>query len=76
MTTTPDLEAGPGELRFAKDYVGADYHNDGHTHIDAFCHVIYDGSLFHSRWPFEAFGTGPQDGRLILVAFFTPKTHS
>jgi kynurenine formamidase len=47
MTTTPDLEAGPGELRFAKDFVGADYHNDGHTHIDAFCHVIYDGSLYN-----------------------------
>ena len=47
MTTTPALDSGPGELRFAKDFVGADYHNDGHTHIDAFCHVIYDGSLYN-----------------------------
>jgi hypothetical protein len=37
--------------------------------------VIYEGSLFHSRWPFEAFGTGPEDGRLTLVAFFTPKAN-
>lgn len=35
--------------------------------------VIYESALFHSRWPFEAFGTGPDDGRLIAVAFFTPK---
>jgi kynurenine formamidase len=36
----------PGNQGFAKDYVGADYHSDGHTHIDAFCHVAYDGLLF------------------------------
>jgi hypothetical protein len=35
--------------------------------------VIYESALFHSRWPFEAFGTGPDDGRLIAVAFFSPK---
>ena len=32
--------------------------------------VIYESALFHSRWPFAAFGTGPDDGRLIAVAFF------
>jgi kynurenine formamidase len=45
MTTTGD--GGTEGLQFAKDYVGADYHNDGHTHIDAFCHVIYEGSLYN-----------------------------
>lgn len=35
--------------------------------------AIYEGALFHSRWPFAAFGTGPDDGRLIAVAFFTPR---
>jgi kynurenine formamidase len=48
MTTThDDGDSGPGELQFAKDYVGADYHHDGHTHIDALCHVIYEGSLYN-----------------------------
>jgi kynurenine formamidase len=48
MTTTHhDGDDGPGKLRFAKDFVGADYHHDGHTHIDAFCHVIYEGSLYN-----------------------------
>jgi len=42
----PDAGAGPGGLRFAKDYVGADYHNEGHSHIDAYCHVAFDGRLY------------------------------
>lgn len=34
--------------------------------------VIYSSELFHSRFPFEAFGSHPGNGRLIAVAFFTP----
>ena len=49
MTMLADTDIGSGSLRFAKDYVGSDYHNDGHTHIDAFCHVAYDGSLYNGR---------------------------
>ena len=33
--------------------------------------IIYRSELFHSRWPFEAFGSTPEDGRLIVVAFFS-----
>jgi kynurenine formamidase len=50
MTMLSDTDIGSGSLRFAKDYVGVDYHNDGHTHIDALCHVAYDGSLYNG-WP-------------------------
>jgi hypothetical protein len=35
--------------------------------------VIYESALFHSRWPFAAFGKGFSDGRLIACAFFTPR---
>lgn len=35
--------------------------------------VIYESALFHSRWPFAAFGTDPHTGRLTAVAFFTPE---
>jgi hypothetical protein len=35
--------------------------------------IIYDGSMFHSRFPFEGFGSTPYTGRLIAVAFFTPE---
>ena len=68
MTTTPDLEAGPGELRFAKDFVGADYHNDGHTHIDAFCHVIYDGSLYNGAPATAVTGEGAVDDSIEVLA--------
>ncbi|GAB2493147.1 hypothetical protein GCM10027084_02290 [Pseudoxanthomonas sangjuensis] len=35
--------------------------------------LIYESALFHSRWPFAAFGDNPESGRLIAVAFFTPR---
>lgn len=46
---------------------------DNFVKMEANRAVIYESELFHSRYPFEAFGTKPEDGRLILVAFFTPK---
>jgi len=41
-------EAAEG-IAFNKDYVGLDYHNDGHTHLDALCHVAFDGHLYNGR---------------------------
>lgn len=32
--------------------------------------IVYPTSLFHSRYPFEAFGSTPEDGRLIFCSFF------
>lgn len=32
--------------------------------------LIYESALFHSRYPFKAFGNSPETGRLIVVAFF------
>jgi kynurenine formamidase len=49
MTMLTDEDIGSGTLRFAKDYVGIDYHNDSHTHIDALCHVAFDGALYNGR---------------------------
>ena len=36
--------------------------------------VTYPTSLFHSRYPFEGFGSGPKDGRLIWVCFYDLET--
>jgi kynurenine formamidase len=47
MTSGAEPASGANGLRFAKDFVGADYHHDGHTHIDALCHVEYDGLLYN-----------------------------
>ena len=49
MTMLGDAAGGADPLQFIKDYVGADYHNDGHTHIDALCHVAYRGALYNDR---------------------------
>ena len=49
MTMLVDEPTAPRGLQFAKDYVGADYHNPSHSHIDAFCHVSLDGRLYNGR---------------------------
>ena len=45
MTQMHDLDIGSGKLRFAMDFLGMDFHGDCHTHIDALCHIAYDGRL-------------------------------
>ena len=42
-----DAAAALGAMGFNKDFVGVDYHSDGHTHIDALCHVAYEGHLYN-----------------------------
>ncbi|HEY1591142.1 MAG TPA: cyclase family protein [Solirubrobacteraceae bacterium] len=49
MTLLGDAAPGAAPLQFLKDYVGADYHNDGHSHIDALSHVAYRGALYNDR---------------------------
>jgi kynurenine formamidase len=46
MTMLHNVDIGSGSVRFAKDYIGVDYHNDGHSHIDALSHVAFQGRLF------------------------------
>ncbi len=48
----------PEGLAFAKDYIGVDYHNDSHTHLDALCHVSYDDSLYNGRSADSVSATG------------------
>ena len=43
--TVPSSDSGAG-VRFSKEYVGVDYHNDTHSHVDALNHVVYDGVLY------------------------------
>ena len=48
ITRLPD-PGDSGSLGFAMDYVGFDYHSDTHTHLDALCHVSFDGSLYNGH---------------------------
>ncbi len=67
MTMLTDVDIGSGSVRFAKDYVGLDYHNDGHSHIDAFCHVAYDGSFFDGKPDSSVTADGAQTGAIDVL---------
>ncbi len=67
MTLLTDVDIGSGSVRFAKDYVGVDYHNEGHSHIDALCHVAYDGFLYGGRPDAEVTSRGAAAGAIDLL---------
>ena len=67
MTMLTDEDIGSGSVRFAKDYIGVDYHNEGHSHIDAFSHVAYDG-LFYDGKPEESVtAQGAESGAIDIL---------
>jgi kynurenine formamidase len=57
----------PGDDGFAKDYIGVDYHNDGHSHIDAFSHVAFDGFLFDGSPDTSVTAQGAQAGTIDIL---------
>ena len=63
MTMLTDQDIGSGSVRFTKDYVGVDYHNEGHSHIDAFSHVAYQG-CFYDGMPERVGHAGGRRGRV------------
>jgi hypothetical protein len=67
MTMLPDVDIGSGSVRFAKDHVGLDYHNDGHSHIDALCHVAFDGVLYDGEPDTSVTAEGAQAGTIDIL---------
>ena len=47
--TTHDVDVGAGDVRFATDFLGMQFHGDCHTHVDALCHVAYKDKLYNGR---------------------------
>src|ERR1044072_8787533 len=47
MTDLGDLEAPEPSVH--KDFLAADYHGKGITHLDALCHAAYRGRLYGGR---------------------------
>ncbi|MFC9324929.1 cyclase family protein [Kitasatospora sp. NPDC057015] len=45
LTSPPEAEAERTGLHFATDHFGMDVHGDAQSHLDALCHVVYDGTL-------------------------------
>ena len=62
MTMLTDIDIGSGTVRFAKDYIGVDYHNEGHSHIDAFSHVAFDGCFYGGEPDTSVGSTGAETG--------------
>ena len=68
MTLLTDVDIGSGTVRFAKDYIGVDYHNDTHSHIDAFSHVAYEGALHGGHPDGAVTSEGATVGDIDLLA--------
>ena len=67
MTMLPEDDGSGAPLRFAKDYVGADYHNDTHSHLDAFCHVAYERTLYNGHPDTTVSSRGAEYGTIELL---------
>ena len=67
MTQNLDDENDLGPLGFAKDFIGVDYHSDGHTHIDALCHVAFRGTLYNGVAEDAVDGHGASTEAIDLV---------
>jgi kynurenine formamidase len=44
-----DIDIGSGGVRFGLDFLGMACHGDSHTHIDALCHISYNGQLYNGK---------------------------
>jgi kynurenine formamidase len=58
---------GGGSVSFAKDYVGVDFHNDGHSHVDAFSHVAYEGRIYGGQPERSVTADGAAAGSVVLL---------
>jgi kynurenine formamidase len=67
MTMLPDQDIGSGSVRFAKDYIGADYHNEGHSHVDAFSHVAFDGRFYGGQPDTSITADGAESGAIQIL---------
>jgi Putative cyclase len=47
MTELGAPDTTPQSVHFQKDCAGADYDNDGHSHIDAMCHIAYEDLMYN-----------------------------
>ena len=47
-----------GAPRFATDFLASEFHGDSFTHIDALCHVSYEGQLYNGKPASSVTGRG------------------
>jgi kynurenine formamidase len=49
LTQGHDVLVDSSKVRFALDFLGMACHGDCHTHVDALCHISYDGLTYNGR---------------------------
>src|SRR4051794_3398357 len=49
VTQAHDVPVDASKVRFALDWLGMACHGDCHTHVDALCHISYDGKTYNGR---------------------------
>ena len=57
MTQGHDIDIGSGGLRFGLDFLGMACHGDCHTHVDALCHISYNGLTYNGKPALEVLTT-------------------
>jgi len=53
-----DSDIPEGAPRFATDFLASEFHGDSFTHIDALCHVSYQGRLYNGKSASSVTGLG------------------
>jgi kynurenine formamidase len=49
VTQAHDVPVDGSKVRFGLDWLGMAAHGDCHTHVDALCHISYDGQTYNGR---------------------------
>jgi kynurenine formamidase len=57
LTQGHDVLVDSSKVRFAPDFLGMACHGDCHTHVDALCHISYDGLTYNGRAALEVVKT-------------------
>ncbi len=59
MVQNHDISSDLGEPRFCTDFLASEFHGDCLTHIDALCHISYQGRLYNGKPTSEVTSQGP-----------------
>lgn len=69
LTQGHDVPVDSSKVRFALDFMGMASHGDCHTHVDALCHISYDGLTYNGRPANEVVkSTGPTEQDITVVS--------
>ena len=69
VTQAHDVPVDGSKVRFGLDWLGMAAHGDCHTHVDALCHISYDGLTYNGRVASEVMlSTGAVEQDMAVVS--------